>query len=141
MSTDLAKTMPPGVWTEVLRILSARTGFAEEIADALADGLKATGVHFIRVKKGDGGSESGGEWETHPDFKTRLETVKVLLAYSEGLPLQRILQHTIDEKRTSVHEELRESPELLAAVEREVEKAKFGGRHKKARAAVQIDVP
>lgn len=76
-----------------------------------------------------------------PDTKSQLEAVKLILAYSAGLPLARSVTIAIESGGYgAMKEALRESPELLAAVERELDKAKFHGRHlKKAEPAAAIE--
>lgn len=133
MSSEL-QNLPASMWQQIAAVLMRDPAFPDLIGRTLVDALKAEGVHFV---KGDG-PDAG--WQRHPDFKCRLEAVKLILAYAEGMPLQRIFEHKINESRSSLADALRDDPETLAAVEREVEKAKFRTR-KKREAENAIEVP
>jgi hypothetical protein len=133
MTSELAQ-LPASVWKEVAAALMRSPGFAQQIADVLIDALSAEGVHFV---KGDG---PGSGWQKHSDFRTRLDAVKLILAYAEGMPLQRIFEHKISETRGNLADVLRESPETLEAVEREIAKAKFRHRHD-VKQVVEIEPP
>jgi len=86
-----------------------------------------------------------------PDGKTRVHTVLSLLAQAEGEPVKRIIhQHLGAGGTADPLAALRESPELLAAVERTLEKAKWrtsgqqahkrpGARAAKTVAAIVVD--
>ena len=119
---------------KVIELLMGRPDFVELLANAIFDSLTATTPVY------DKGAQA---WTDRADYKARLEAAKLALAYGEGLPLQRIMQQTLLETRGDLHDALRESPELLKAVEREVEKAKF--RRRNARnvtpGPAEIEVP
>ncbi len=124
MSSELAN-LPPSIWRDVAEILTRSSGFPAEVAATLRGALLANGKHFV---KGEG---PGSGWQITPDYRTRLDAIKIILAYAEGMPLQRILEHKIHETRGDLADTLRDSPETLEAVEREVEKAKFRQRKKR----------
>ena len=92
------------------------------IRDAILGGLKAHAAFFDKVAK---------EWTERPDYRARREAAKLALAYGEALPLQRIVQQTLIETHGDLHDAMCESPELLKAVGREFEKAKFRRRNAK----------
>ena len=131
-STAVAKLNGHGIASQVIDALMADETFIPAMRDAIRGGLDAVGRMY------DKESKSIVEW---PDYKARLEAAKLAFAYGEGLPLQRIMQQTLVETRGDLHDALRESPQLLAAVEREVSKAKFRTRHVKQAQPVEIDAP
>lgn len=133
MSSELAQ-IPQTIWKDVAAALMRSPGFVDEVAETLRGALSANGKHFV---KGEG---PGSGWQITPDFRTRLDAVKIILAYAEGMPLQRIFEHKIHETRDTLADTLRDSPETLAAVEREIEKARFRQR-KKLQNANAIEVP
>jgi hypothetical protein len=123
---------------KLIDMLMIDPAFLPLMRDTVLEALHAQGVHF---NKNTG-------WEYHPDYRTRLDAWKILMAYSEGLPLVRILKQELsDGRRRPLYEELAESPALQEAVERELTKSKFrssstGKRMKNAQAvSTTIDLP
>ena len=132
MNSALATQNGHGIGSQVIELLLADPDFIPSMKAAIMGGLHANNKVWAK------GAVTADEVE---DFKTRLEAAKLALAYGEGLPLQRIMQQTLVETRGDLHDALRESPQLLAAVEREVEKAKFRKRHVKQAAPVELEAP
>jgi hypothetical protein len=137
MSTDLA-TAPTAspqtsqLWANVMSAaLKLRPDFADLMAQALVDALKAESWFYDKAQKGI---------VHRPDTRSRLDAIKLVMAYAEGLPLQRIFEHKISERRDSLADALRDSPETLEAVKREVEKAEFRTRKRKVE-PVEIELP
>lgn len=129
--TELAK-IPPGIWSLVMVELMKDEGLPAQIAATLKANLSAKRSIFDRATK---------TWESEPDARAQLDAIKLLLAYSEGMPLQRVLEHHINETRRSLTDELRDSPALLEAMKAEIEKAEFRTRKQRRAQAVEIEVP
>lgn len=102
-----------------------------EMAEELRDALKSTSERWdIHEKK----------FIERPDRKARLEAIKLILAYSAGLPLQRSVAIAVNKgSYGDFMQTLREDPDMLAELERQIEKAKFHGRHLKKAAPVDAD--
>ncbi|MBE2180080.1 MAG: hypothetical protein IAE97_06380, partial [Chthoniobacterales bacterium] len=80
-----------------------KQGGAEKAAKVLMDGLKAKKVSLTGHQV--------------PDWKARLDAAKLIMAYIEGLPIQR--QHIVSFQANSLRElreKLPDLPELRAAV-------------------------
>jgi hypothetical protein len=131
-SIALTPSAPGGLWTRIVENLTANGDIAAEVAASLRTALGAKVVHFDRITKA---------WEETPDSRAQLDAIKLILAYCEGMPLAREFRQQVNETRGDLHDALRESPQLLAAVEREVSKAKFRTRHVKQAAPVELEAP
>lgn len=116
---------------KLVEALTADADFVPLMRETILGALTASTQHFTK----------GGGWTPHPDFRVRLDAWKAVMAYAEGLPLVRILKQEIASgNQRSLHEDLRESPALLAAVEKELEKAKFRTRHTKIAQVVSVEI-
>ena len=131
-STSLAKANGRGLAESIIDGLMAEPDFLPAMRAVISDGIRAKSFSYDIASK---------TWLERPDMKSRIESWKLAMSYAEGLPLQRIMQQTLVETRGDLHDALRESPQLLAAVEREVEKAKFRRRHVKQAAPVELEAP
>lgn len=129
--TETAKNMPSRLWDEVMAYLLREPDFGGTMGKVLIDALKSETWFF---------DKTAGAVVSRPDTRSQLEAIKLIMAYAEGLPLQRIFEHKINETRGALRDILAESPETLAAVKREVEKAEFRTR-KGPRKVEEIDVP
>lgn len=98
------------------------------------DGLRAMG--FRRFDK------ASGEWVSDPDMKVRTATFFGLLAHMEGEPIKRIVHQHLGGavSESDLVDVLRDSPALLAAVERKIENAKFRTRNVTPKAAKGEDL-
>lgn len=80
-------------------------------------------LHAMAPRRWD--KESGG-WVSDPDMRTRAQMFFGLMAHMEGEPVKRIIhQHLGNGGKLDVGAVLGDSPELTAAVERELQKAKW----------------
>lgn len=131
--------MAPAAGAGIGKLLADRLlsepGFMDSLVAAFANGLKATRSFYVK----DQGMR------TEPDAKTQLQAAALVLAHMEGEPVKRIIhQHLGQGGQLDIMGALRESPALLAAAEREIEKAKWkaSGRRpaKKVEAAPAEDV-
>lgn len=106
--------------------------FVPAMVNAVRNGLHATRSFW--TKEG---------MHTEADSKTQLQAFALVMAHMEGEPIKRIIhQHLGAGKAIDPADALRESPELAAAVARELEKAnwrKGGGERAKARAAQRAE--
>lgn len=106
----------------------------KKLADTLERGLTATTKRWIQTGKGE------GYWEEQQDTRSQLQAALGIMAHMVGEPVKRIIhQHLGGEGRIDPGAALADSPELAAAVERELQKArwKHSGRqdHKKPKRA------
>lgn len=115
------------VGAKVLAKLEANPEFIDKMTAAIMDGLDASVMVYTK------GEPAG---TPKADGRTRLEAFKLAMAYSEGLPLQRIIQANIGQGMAAKNvEELAQGiatvPELAAAFRRELDRAeKSAGRPK-----------
>ena len=129
----LAPAAGAGIGKKLADALIADPDFLTAMIESAKGGLSATRSFWC----GKGGD---GYLETEPDFRVRVQTLALLLAHMEGEPVKRIIhQHLGAGGKVDIMEALRESPALLAAAEREIEKAKFRDRHKKAKPVQQSE--
>lgn len=101
----------------------------KKLADALERGLTAT------RRTWDSGVK---QWVEEPDTRSQLQAAMGIMAHMEGEPVKRIIhQHLGGAGGPNLQDALRESPELQAALAKELEKAQWrhSGRqeHKKPR--------
>lgn len=115
-SLSLAPAAGAGIGKKVADALLAQADFVECMVGALSNGLKATRSFYVK----DAGMQ------TEPDFKVQLQAAALILAHMEGEPVKRIIhQHLGTGGKLDVQEAIRESPELAAAVQGVLEKAKW----------------
>ncbi len=110
---------PTSLWPLVVEKLKADPNFIPLCVDVLKAGLAAEVKHYSKEAK---------DWVATPDARARIDTLKLILAYDEGMPLQRVFQATFNQGGVakSVEELARsitESPELSTAFRRELERA------------------
>ncbi len=125
-SNTLAPAAGAGIGKDVAGKLLDRADFVGKMEAAAMDGLTA-----MTARRWD---PEAKKWIQDPDYKTRVHTFFGLLAQMEGEPVKRVIHEHVNKRvgRADMVQQLRDSPELLAAVEREIEKAKFHGLHLKA---------
>lgn len=134
---ELAPGAGAGLGRLVFDNLLAEKAVAKEIADTMRAGLNAS------TKRWD---KALGEWVAEPDWRTRMQAAFGILAQAEGEPIKRIVHQHLGERGAAtldVSEALRESPALAAAMERELEKARWkksGQQDHKRRKAEPIEV-
>jgi hypothetical protein len=136
MLAQTEMTLAPAAGAGVGKILAdqllADPEFIPLMIEAAKGGLGATRSFWC-------GKGAAGYLETEPDFRTRIQTFALLLAHMEGEPVKRIIhQHLGGSGQVDPLKALQESPELLEAVARTLEKAKWktaGGERSAARAA------
>lgn len=117
MTAQLAPAAGSGIGKILFERLMAEADFVDLLVAALRSGLQA---NFPR--RWDKETES---WQADPDAKTRVHTVLAIVAHAEGEPVKRIIHQHLHNGKLDTLSALRESPALLAAVEREVEKARW----------------
>ena len=132
----LAPAAGQGIGKQLFDRLLSDPQFLDDLAEAARDGLKA-----MTPRRWD---KASGSWECDPDYRVRTQTLFGLLAQAEGEPIKRILhQHMGSTEGIDPLAALRDSPALLAAVKREVEKAEWRtsgkGEHKRPKAQRQAD--
>lgn len=128
----MEKGIDPGLGKQVIASLMAEPDFVGSMRDAILGALGASNERWDKATKG---------FIDVPDYRARLDAWKIIMAYAEGLPLMRILkQELATGTQRSLSEDLRESPALLAAVEKELEKAKFRTRHTKIAQVVSVEI-
>lgn len=118
---SLAPAAGAGIGKLLADCLLADPTFVTDLVAAFRNGLKATRSFYVK----DEGMHS------EPDAKTQLQAAALVLAHMEGEPVKRIIhQHLGAGGQLDIMGALRESPALLAAAEREIEKAKWKGGKK-----------
>lgn len=128
----LAPASGAGIGKILADKLLANDDFIPSLESAMLGGLKATRSFWTK----DAGLV------TEPDFRVQVQTAALLLAHMEGEPVKRIIhQHLGGEGKIDVLSALQESPALLEAAAKMVEKANFrkSGRTKKAEPVVEGD--
>lgn len=132
---ELAPAAGAGVGKMLAESLLQRPDFLPAMEAAAMAGLRAT------VRRWDKDTD---DWIVDPDCKTQATWFFGLVAHMEGEPIKRIIhQHIGPGRGIDPADALRESPELAAAVARELEKAQWrkgGGERSKARAAQRAEV-
>jgi hypothetical protein len=112
----LAPAAGAGIGKLLADRLLAEPGFMDLMVAAVVNGLKATRSFYVKDKG----------MHTEADAKTQLQAFALIMAHMEGEPVKRIIhQHLGAGGQLDVMAALRESPALLAAAEREIEKAKW----------------
>ncbi len=107
----------PSLGKQVIGRLEGTEGFVKKMADTILQGLDATLIQF-----------NGEQMTERPDYKTRLAVWQQVMAYAEGLPMQRILAATMRKSGdgADLAKSLAESPAFQDYVERELAKSKGG---------------
>ena len=138
MDTDQNLTLAPaaggGIGKKIADALLADPDFVGLMVDAMRNGLKATRSFWVK----DEGLH------TEPDFKVQLQAAALIMAHMEGEPVKRIIHQHLGAAGPDIGAALRESPELQAALQRELEKAQWrhSGRqaHKRPKKAEPAEV-
>lgn len=125
---ELAPAAGSGIGKLLFDGLLARPDFIPSLIEAACGGLKACNYFYAK---------GTGQVEETPDYKTRLQAVVMILANAEGEPIKRVIhQHMGSGGSLDIVGALRESPAVFAALEREMEKARWkGGKKAKVVAA------
>lgn len=114
----LAPAAGAGIGKKIADRLLSESDFIEEMARTARDGLRA-----MAPRRWDKESQ---DWVQDPDMRTRAQMFFGLLAHMEGEPVKRIIhQHLGEGGKLDVGGALADSPELAAAVERELQKSKW----------------
>lgn len=105
-----------GLWPLIVEKLKAHPDYENAAVDGIMAGLMANTNVWSKDKE---------TWEQRPDGKTRMETIKLLLAYDEGLPLQRIQQAILTNGGMADMHEIKQavasSPAMLSGLKRMLE--------------------
>lgn len=128
----LAPASGAGIGKILADRLLANPDFVPALENAMLGGLKASRSFWSK----DAGLV------TEPDFRVQVQTAALLLAHMEGEPVKRIIhQHLGEGGKLDVGGALADSPELAAAVERELQKSKWkhSGRQAHKRPAKQVE--
>jgi len=137
----LAPAAGSGIGKMLAEALLADPEFMPAMKAACMGGLKATRTWW---------DKSSRSMQSEPDSRVQVQTVALLLAHMEGEPIKRIIHQHLGGDGSGIDPlaALRDSPALLAAVKREVEKAEWrsSGRNGKKRdpqpvEAADIEVP
>ena len=118
-SSALAAMAPAagaGIGKQLAELLLSEPGFPDLMRKVALDCLNATTHRWEPGLK---------ETIYIPDYKTRAQMFFGLLAHMEGEPVKRIIHQHIGNGGVDTLAALQESPALLAAVEREVAKARW----------------
>lgn len=112
----LAPAAGAGIGKKIADALLAKPDFVDDMVAALSNGLKATRSFYVK--------DEGLQRE--PDFKVQLQAAGLIMAHMEGEPVKRIIhQHLGADGKLDLRGALQDSPELAAAVQSELEKAKW----------------
>lgn len=79
-------------------------------------------LHAMAPRRWD---KESGDWIADPDMRTRAQMFFGLMAHMEGEPVKRIIHQHLGTGKLDVGGALTDSPELAAAVERELQKARW----------------
>ena len=117
----LAPAAGSGIGKAIADDLLARPEFAKKLADCLERGLTATRRVWVSTGKGE------GYWEEEPDTRSQLQAAFGIMAHMEGEPVKRIIHQHLGGAGNGfdLQGALKDSPELSAAVERELQKANW----------------
>lgn len=125
---------------------AAGAGVGKLLADSLLTDpefiplMRKTAIECLNAMAPRRWDKETGSWVSDPDCRVRAQMFFGLLAHMEGEPVKRIIhQHLGAGGQVDIMGALRDSPALLAAAEREIEKAKFRDRHKKAKPVQAAD--
>ncbi len=125
-NATLAPASGSGIGKLLADALLAHPDFLALMTEAAIGGLSATRSFFVKT----GARE--GHMETEADYRTRTQTLALLLAHMEGEPIKRIIhQHVGEGKAIDPVKAMQASPELRESVRRTLEKAEFRTRHTK----------
>jgi hypothetical protein len=128
---------------------AAGSGMGKELADSLlADAtfiplMRQTAIDCLNAMSPRRWDKEQG-WISDPDMRIRAQMFFGLMAHMEGEPVKRIIhQHLGAGGQLDIMGALRESPALLAAAKREIDKAEFrasGRKQKKAEPTAEVEI-
>lgn len=106
-----------GMGKKLADYLLAQPNFIEDMGQVICRAIRAKTRHWDREAR---------EFVIEDDCKTQLQAFALCVAHMEGEPVKRIIhQHLGGEGRIDPGAALADSPELAAAVERELQKARW----------------
>lgn len=124
---QLAPAAGTGIGKLLFDALLADPEFIPALTEAVLGGLKACNYFYAK---------GTGKVEATPDCKTRIHAATMILANAEGEPIKRVIhQHLGAGGALDIVGALRESPAVMAALERELDKAKWKGGKKTPKVA------
>ena len=114
-----------GLGKLVFEELLQNKAVAKRIADMMLAGLEATNERWDKAL---------GRFVEVPDWRVRMQTVFGILAQAEGEPIKRIVHQHLNQNtgEVDIAAALRDSPALAAAMEKELEKARWRTSGQKA---------
>ncbi len=116
-------TLAPAAGAGIGKILAdrllAEPGFVDAMIAAVMGGLRATRSFWAKDANGK------PTLTTEADSKVQLQAFSMVMAHMEGEPIKRVIHQHLGAAGIDPTAALQESPALLAAVEREVQKAKW----------------
>lgn len=141
-ANDATLTLAPAAGAGLGKLLFDRLLADPELPKLLLDAVNC-GLTAMQPRRWDKDSQ---QWITDPDARTRMQTVVMLLAQAEGEPVKRIIHQHIGAGKIDLGGALADSPELQAAMERELQKARWqhsgNQAHKRPRkTAAEVIVP
>ena len=123
----LAPAAGAGIGKKLADYLLAQPTFIEDMGQVILRAIHAKTRHWDREAR---------EFVIEDDCKVQLQAFALTVAHMEGEPVKRIIhQHLGAGGQLDIMGALRESPALLAAAEREIEKAKWRTSGKQANKA------
>jgi hypothetical protein len=130
---ELAPAAGAGIGKEIARILLARPGFIEAMADALHNALTA------ERRTWDSGSK---QWVTEPDTRSQLQAFFGCLSHMEGEPIKRVFHQHMSDGKVDPLAVLQDSPATREALQRLLDKSKWreSGRNTKQAERGEPDV-
>ncbi len=133
--------------TQVTLAPMAGAGIGKQLADALLSDpgflplMRQTAIDCLNAMSPRRWDKEQG-WISDPDYRIRAQMFFGLMAHMEGEPVKRIIhQHLGDGGKLDVGGALADSPELAAAVARELQKSKWkhSGRQAYKKPAKVVD--
>ena len=116
-SLTLAPMAGAGMGKRLADYLLAQPDFIKEMGDVILRAIKAKTRHWDREAR---------EFMIEDDCKVQLQAFALCVAHMEGEPVKRIIhQHLTGPGGPDLGAALRDSPELQAALESELQKAKW----------------
>jgi hypothetical protein len=106
-------------------------GFVDRLKETIEGCLDAANSRWDKSLK---------DWADEPDFRTRIDAVKLIFAYSAGLPLQRSVAFAVaGETYGKMQEMLESSPAVIEAMKRQIEKVEWKGGKKAPRKVQPVE--
>ncbi len=119
---SLAPAAGAGIGKLLAEKLLADPEFVPLMLAAAKNGLKASRSFWAKT-----GANGGGEIISEPDARTQVQTFALLLAHMEGEPIKRVIHQYLGGGGDAIDPlaALQASPELLAAAQTMIEKARW----------------